>query len=213
MSAVKAEPSAVVQAADLYLEKEKDLYIQTVKGRRFYMSHPEFDIEEIAHAISMQCRFTGHTREFYSVAEHCVIASHMIQQHPEIFELPATPYEALMHDAHEGYVSDIASPWKALIPDYRKMEEGLELKLRRHYGLSDKISRGAKLADWAMLFVEAQVLLVPGVSDDWLTPSEDFREKVLAPVLAGDKFHPQCWTPKQAKSMFMARYYALRNGS
>lgn len=198
------------QAADLYLEKEKDLYIQTANGKRFYMSHPEFDITEMAHALGMQCRFTGHVREFYSVAEHCVLASRMVQEHPEIFELPATPYEALMHDAHEAYVSDIASPWKALIPDYRKMEESLELKMRRHFGLPDKISSGAKLADWVMLFVEATVLLPPGVTDDWLTPTPEFRD-IAKPLIDSAAYRPRNWFPAQARDQFLARYHAIRN--
>lgn len=196
------------QAADLYLEKEPDLHIHTVKGKKFYMSHPEFDIEEMAHALSMQCRFTGHVSKFYSVAEHCVMASRLVQLYPTVFKLPATPYEALMHDAHEAYVSDIASPWKALIPDYRKMEGDLELKMRRTFGLSDKISEGAKLADWAMLFVEARVLLAPGVSDDWLVPSIDFRETV-AEATGNPTVAPQNWTPTQARDKFLERYYSL----
>ena len=200
------------QAADLYLEKEKDLYIQTVKGRRFYMSHPEFDIDEMAHALGMQCRFTGHVRKFYSVAEHCVLASRMVQDHPDIFGLPATPYEALMHDAHEAYVSDIASPWKALIPDYRTMEGNLELKMRRFYGLSDKISGGVKLADWVMLFIEAKSLFPAGISDDWLVPSEDFRS-IMEPLAASCKYTPQNWHPELAAIYFRERYHALRNGS
>lgn len=198
------------QAAELYEEKEKDLYIQTFNGSRFYMARPEFDIEEMAHALSMQCRFTGHVRRFYSVAEHCVIASRLVQDHPGVFKLPATPYEALMHDAHEAYVSDIASPWKVLIPDYRAMEHKLELAMRRHFGLPDKMSEGAKLADWVMLFAEAQTLLTPGVSDDWLVPSDDFRS-IAQPLIDTYKYAPNSWTPTEAKAEFLRRYDAIRN--
>src|SRR4051812_13091677 len=35
----------------------------------------DIDIRAIAHALSQQCRWTGHTSRFYSVAEHCVLAS------------------------------------------------------------------------------------------------------------------------------------------
>lgn len=204
----------VKQSAEVYgAEKHEDLYIQTVKGERFYMDRPRFDIEEMAHALGMQCRFTGHTREFYSVAEHCVKVSELIEHLPRLFPLPATPYEGLLHDAHEAYVSDIASPWKALIPDYRRMEHKLELACRTYFGLSPAISAGAKLADWVMLFIEAQHLLVPGVSDDWLTPSADFREETLQPALHSEVSHPDCWAPKVATRYFLNRYESLRTGS
>lgn len=212
------------QAAELYEEKEKDLYIQTVKGRRFYMSRPEFDIEEIAHAASMQCRYTGHVRQFYSVAEHCVMVSHLCEdlsqcqrvgiektelENLDVFQSPIqAAFEGLLHDAHEAYVSDIASPWKVLIPDYRRMEERLEAKCRTHFGLKGKISDGVKLADWFALFIEARELLPPGVTDDWLVPSETFRAQ-LQPVLDSHKYAPSCWDPRYTKRMFLQRYREL----
>jgi hypothetical protein len=211
------------QAADLYLEKEKDLYIQTVKGRRFYMSRPEFDIEEIAHATSMQCRYTGHTRDFYSVAEHCVMVSHLcedladcqvVSSREKGLFLSQPPlhaaFEGLMHDAHEAYVSDIASPWKALIPDYRKMEERLEAKCREHFGIAGTISEGVKRADWYALFLEARELLPHGVSDDWLTPAEDFRAR-LQPVIDSRKYGPKCLSPSYARRQFIARFRSIQS--
>lgn len=190
------------QAADLYLEKEKDLYIQTVKGRRFYMSKPSFDIQEIAHATAMQCRFTGHVREFYSVAEHSVLVSRLLA---ETQGMPELAFEGLMHDAHEAYVSDIASPWKALIPDYRKMEARLEAQMRMWCRLPEKHSEAVKLCDWIALFIEAEALLPPGVSDDWLTPTPDFRS-IAEPIIASRMFRPRCLNPKAARIEFLFRY-------
>jgi uncharacterized protein len=209
------------QAAELYEEKEKDLYIQTVKGKRFYMSRPEFDIEEIAHALSMQCRYTGHVRTFYSVAEHSVMVSQMCETLKEcqfwgtdVLNGPAfrTPTEAaregFLHDAHEAYFSDLASPWKVLVPDYRGVEHRLESAMRAHFGLPAKISEGVKLADWFALFVEARELLPPCVTDDWITPSEDFREK-LQVVIDSCKYGPESWEPRYAKRKFLERWRQL----
>ena len=67
-------------------------------------------IEDIAHSLSQQCRFNGHTRDFYSVAEHSVRVSWAV---PEGFRLVA-----LMHDAHEAYTGDITLPMRNLLgPD------------------------------------------------------------------------------------------------
>ncbi len=194
------------QAADLYLEKEKNLFIQTVKGRRFYIAAPHFDIEEIAHAASMQCRFTGHTREFYSVAEHSVLVSQLVAQVPECRIAPATPFEGLMHDAHEAYVSDIATPWKALLPDYRRMEGALEARMRAYYGLPKRHSPGVKCADWYALFIEARDLLPSGVTADWLTPTAEFRAN-LALVLPW--FSARALSPRTARDAFLHRFAEL----
>jgi len=194
------------QAAELYAEKEKSLYIRTVKGRRFYIAEPSFDIEEIAHATSMQCRFTGHTRQFYSVAQHSVLVSYLVEHEPDCQGNGATPFEGLMHDAHEAYVSDVASPWKAMLPDYRIIEARLEACMREHYGLPAKHSPGVKLADWFALFIEARDFFPAGISDDWLTPTEDFRDK-LAPVLT--RFSVGSMAPAEAAHAFLHRFAEL----
>ena len=204
------------QAAELYGEKEKDLYIQTVKGRRFYMSHPQFDIEEIAHAASMQCRYTGHVRTFYSVAEHAVMVSRFCEDfamcqvvRADSFQSPAqAAFEGLMHDAHEAYFSDLASPWKVLVPDYRAVEERLEHAMREQFGLAPKISEGVKLADWLALFIEARELLPHGVSDDWLVPSDTFRD-TLRPIYESYRYEPNGWDWRTAKREFLKRFHAL----
>lgn len=53
-------------------------WMQTYTGRRFYPLDPrpdEIDPEDIAHALSLLCRYGGHVDRFYSVAEHCVLMS------------------------------------------------------------------------------------------------------------------------------------------
>src|SRR6266496_3875421 len=76
-------------------------------GKWFNVFNPkpeDVDIRDIAHALSNQCRFTGHTKEFYSVAQHSVLVS--------TFCAPEDAAWGLLHDASEAYLSDIASPVK-----------------------------------------------------------------------------------------------------
>lgn len=100
-------------------------WIQTYTGARFYPLEPDADlirIEDIAHSLSMQCRYTGHTARFYSVAEHSLILANEFHTgwHYRLV--------ALLHDAAEAYLSDIPRPLKRL-PEfafYREAEDRLQ---------------------------------------------------------------------------------------
>src|SRR5271170_7300011 len=85
----------------------KRAWIQTYTGGVFHILDPqqnEIYIKDIAHALAMQCRFTGHVRKFYSIAEHCVLGSHIV---PKKLAL-----QFLLHDASEAYIADINRPLK-----------------------------------------------------------------------------------------------------
>jgi len=80
-------------------------WITTYTGKRFHYLDPqpeEIDIVDIAHALSLTCRFGGHCKEFYSVAEHSIRVAEIV---PKEFQLLA-----LLHDAGEAYTGDVQSP-------------------------------------------------------------------------------------------------------
>lgn len=83
------------------------MWIQTFTGKQFWPLAPKASdvcIEDIAHALSLKCRFGGHVKKFYSVAEHCVRVMKILK--------PADQLWGLMHDAAEAYLPDIAAPIK-----------------------------------------------------------------------------------------------------
>lgn len=136
--------------------------IQTSAGKYFNFLAPHtyaFDIEEIAHALSNLCRFTGHTREFYSVAQHSVLVSQIA---PIRWRK-----QGLMHDAHEAYVNDISSPLKLLLPDYCRVEASVEQALRAFFGLPQHFAPDVKHADLVALQTERLSLMPIDHSTYW----------------------------------------------
>jgi hypothetical protein len=97
---------------------ERGDWMQTYTGRRFYPLDPqpvEIVAEDIAHALSLLCRYGGHVDRFYSVAEHCVLMSEAVA--------PENALAALLHDATEAYVCDVPRPLKRQLPGYRAIED------------------------------------------------------------------------------------------
>ena len=90
---------------------EQEIFLPTCTGRRVHIAAPlpeEIAVEDIAHALSHTCRFAGHTREFYSVAQHSVLVS-------ELLEDRRASLWGLLHDASEAYLHDLTRPLKRAI--------------------------------------------------------------------------------------------------
>jgi hypothetical protein len=128
-------------------------WIETMHGR-FDLKNPKFDINDIAHALSQIARFNGHTKRFYSVAEHSLMVADLM----EGLGL-GDPREGLLHDATEAYLSDVPAPFKQFLPDWQKVDVDLEAALRAQYGLPERKTEGCRKADWLALFIEAYHLL------------------------------------------------------
>lgn len=149
-------------------------WIQTYTGVKFYPLDPraaEVRIEDIARALSLTCRFGGHIRRFYSVAEHCINVHDIAVRlgHPAYNGIPLC---ALLHDAAEAYVGDMVRPIKrdAKMEGYRTAEDRVldavldSFGLRRHYyGYETTI----KHLDNVALAVEAEMLCGVRPIDGW----------------------------------------------
>lgn len=111
-------------------------WIQTFKRVRFDFDNPTSDmieLEDIAHALSHVCRWSGHTPIFFSVAEHSVMVSMMVEQLGGTIEEQRA---ALMHDAHEAYTGDIPTPLKAKLgPVIRDLQRNIQWAIDTRYKL------------------------------------------------------------------------------
>jgi hypothetical protein len=133
--------------------------IMLSNGKYFNFLKPEeaeYDIEEIAHALSHICRFTGHCKYFYSVAQHSVLVSHLVPQQYAMM--------GLLHDAQEAFVSDMATPLKQMMPDYKALEKRIEKDIAQRFNLPFPFPPEIKQADIKALATEVRDLL-PGYAE------------------------------------------------
>ena len=136
-------------------------WMQTFTGIEFYPLDPrpdEINIEDIAHALSMLCRYGGHVRQFYSVAEHSI----------RVCELCPPEYAVwgLLHDAAEAYMVDLPRPIKRYSEIgrlYREAEDRLMIAICERFGLTwqDPMPEPVERADKGMLWVESRDLMPP----------------------------------------------------
>jgi hypothetical protein len=166
---------------------------QTSNGGYYYVDNPKAEhvsIEEIALALSHLCRFGGHTRFFYSVAEHCINVSHCVPKNMAMW--------GLLHDASEAYVCDLPSPLKSLLPEYKAIEDKHHRAIAEKFGLSWPMPAEVKDADRRVLLAERDVLL----------------GREAFPWDCGNDPHPLCMVvgmrPQEARERFLARFNYLK---
>lgn len=89
---------------------------ETASGGFFDFASPraeDVNLADVAASLSKTCRFSGHIRRFYSVAEHALLVRDLVVRmgHPEL------ALAALHHDSEEAYLGDVITPLKARLGD------------------------------------------------------------------------------------------------
>jgi uncharacterized protein len=173
-------------------------WICTFTGKRFHVTDPSIDeicIEDIAHALAMMCRFSGHVRDFYSVAEHSVHMSYLVP--------PEHAFEALMHDASEAYIVDIPRPLKYSpeMSGYSAIEERVQGLINQKFGLPNEMTPIVKHYDNVMLVTEQSKI----------RNHPDVLKLMIKNIgVEPDPNIPiRCWNPHMAKTNFLMRFNQL----
>lgn len=174
--------------------------MQTYTGRMFWPIDPrpeEIEIEDIAHALSMICRFGGHVRQYYSVAEHSVRVSAVVEA---MGGTGRHPLAGLLHDATEAYLGDMIRPLKTTpeMKAYRDAEKRLAQavcdRFKVFYNLATPLIR---TADEILLATEARDLMGGESAAKWELCAEPMDE-VIVP-----------WAPAEARARYLDRYHEL----
>jgi hypothetical protein len=189
-----------------------DYWFTTYTGKKFYPFNPrieDIDIEDIAHALSLICRFGGHLPEHYSVAQHSVLVSYLVP-----IELRL---EGLMHDAAEAYIGDVIRPIKkhpVFIQLLTSIENNLDLLIRSKFKLFEFSKKGVggfeysaiKKADSIALLTEKRDLFKVAKDQVWELKSQiEYSNLEPHPNFTIPFVHPGF-----AKQQFLHRFAELK---
>lgn len=174
--------------------------IATLHGGMFNFYAPEdhdFQIEDIALALSRTCRYGGHGKRFLSVAEHSYWASNVCD--------PLIALECLMHDSAEAFIGDIPAGLKRM-PEFRKVikpiEERIERAIAAKFGLDYPWCEDVHKVDYYMLCWEAPFQFDDAGGEGWA-----YLQKLRPPVTP-----PDYWIPEVAYENFLRRFHELSSG-
>jgi uncharacterized protein len=175
-------------------------YLQTVSGRFVNPFEPDpeqLDPGDIACALANLCRFGGHCRPFYSVAQHSLIVSGLVEERGGDAE---DVFAALMHDAAEAYLGDMPHPIKHRSPlgaAFKAAEEHLEHAIRARFGIRAGVP-AIKRADRALLATERRAFS----AETWHWPELDGIEALDLEL--------EAWAPAEAERVFADRFAELQ---
>lgn len=204
-----------------------DYWIQTYSRKKWNLRVPkveDVDIEDIATSLSNQCRFFGHVRKYYSVAQHSVLVSANCEW----------PKEGLMHDAPEAYLGDVARPLRMLlrlgtIHDFMRRikfsSEAEALNFVTKYDIKGRLIAYEPLErktwqviakKYGLAFSSRSAKLAVKIADNRMlrTEADDLLKGGPLPGLIGAEFPRfdfkiRPWSPSRARREFMARFKKL----
>ena len=173
--------------------------IRTYTGVLFDFVCPELSpisLVDIAHSLSLMCRFAGHVKKFYSVAEHVVRVSYAC---PEEFAM-----EGLHHDDSETYCVDVPRPLKHMagMEEYRAHEKRVQKAIIDELNSMPRLRNVAEIEPWQVK--EADMCLLVTEQRDLLCNSHpDFEnvrplQKTIKP-----------WSSRKANKMYQLRHAQL----
>ena len=160
-------------------------------------SEKDFRVCDIAHALAMKCRFNGHCRAFYSVAQHSVLCAEVARRSG------ADARWALLHDAAEAYLCDVPRPLKRRLVGFEEMEQRILLAVARWLDLPEEIPAAVMLIDDQMLAYEWSALMV-GSSEIELA-----EVPPCSPVL---DLVIESWSPEEAARRFTWMFHRVFGG-
>ena len=172
-------------------ERTNTNYIETASGKKFWTLNPivdDIDIMDIAHALANKCRFTGHCKRFYSIAQHSVLVSQLVS---DIYAL-----EGLLHDAAEAYMPDLAYPLRGGFCNWEEIENRVHTAIAKRFRLIHPYPVEVNIVDRKIVRDEAWSLM-HSQGKDWPGSREKFGMRVRP------------WSAEESKERFVEQFQTI----
>jgi hypothetical protein len=183
-------------------------WMQLNSGERFWPLDPrpeDLDLESIAHALGMVCRYGGHVDRFYSVAEHSVLLSDWFKGQGDLIGAA----RALFHDSAEAIVGDMVRPLKRSMPAFVQAEAAVLRAIEHRFGIPGLLTSTTGLTDITMadtrILLDERAALMANTSYPWGVDGTAAGSPLWTPLgvpIWG-------WEPHRARDEFLARVYLL----
>ncbi len=173
--------------------------ISLLSGARFNYNAPEeseVTIKDIAGSLGNVCRFSGHLPRFYSVAQHLVNASYIVEEQ--------FAFDTLMHDTAEAFTNDLPTPLKVAFPVFKELEVKIESAMAARFGFNYPYPKEVKLADTQMLLLEKTYVKLD--NSEWAYYNSVKYDHLF------DRVDLTSWRPSIARNRFLQRYEELTSG-
>jgi hypothetical protein len=172
-------------------------WVQIHTGRSLNLVAPDpssIDIQDIALSLSRLPRFLGHTRAFYSNAQHCLLVSQAVEPLG-----PAIALQGLLHDAYKAYLGDFPAPLLSMpeLDGFGLVKARVAAAIHERFGLPPNLDPAIKIADLRMLATEKRDLIA--VDLPWDLPESPYPETIA--VL----------TEVSSRTRFLERFVQLKN--
>jgi hypothetical protein len=176
-------------------------------GERFRPLDPDPDlifINDIAHALANKCRFNGHSDEFYSIAQHCWVVYQIVVLWGGTLDEQRW---ALLHDAAEAYLPDVATTIKPFLPDLVKAEWELLDAVSVRFGISPPMRECGLDISLPSIIRKADAEALDGEARLFMTRSKAWwhhAENNVVPTII-----TKAWSPDMAEHRYLSTYAKL----
>lgn len=151
------------------LYQVEDGWIEVISGRQIHFAaRPrilarEIFAEDIAYSLARLCRYNGHCKRFYSVAEHCLI----MEKAAEKMGLSITQRLTILHhDDAEYLIGDLARPIKEKMPEFKALELKIDHAVAIRFGTFYPMPAWLKSMDARILKDERSEVMNPS-NNNW----------------------------------------------
>lgn len=126
----------------------------TYLGKQYSLTTPvadDIDPRDIAHSLAHLCRFNGHTKTFYSVAQHSCLVADLVP--------PEHRLSALLHNAAEAYIGHMIDPVKQCVMLYQEIERLHWEKICKRFNIDLQLPESVRNADRIVTATERRDLI------------------------------------------------------